>query len=235
MQLAPRGLDRLDWIEQAGRPPEGHCISRSKLKSVSNRLHRSRAELVENSEKVLYKIWMFAQANRLMLAAPRSSDRLELDQRVQFFALLESMLIHARELMLFLYARSHRDYIRAAEYLPDPALLPPKWEGWNDDMEQINARLAHLTWGQTPANVTWTVGGDLTSALMSFVKLVPKDRVINDFKTLAWGALADQSSLARLIVAPQDGSAPAVRGHRVDELLNAEPDRAAPGRQATNQ
>jgi hypothetical protein len=197
---------------------------------MRNPRHRDNVELVENSQKVLYKIWMFAQSNRLMLAAPRSSGGLDLDQRVHFFALLESMLIHATELMLFLYSPPHPNYIRAADYLPDPGQLPPKWSGWKRDMEQINNRLAHLTWGELPEPVTWTVGGSLTAVLMAFVKLVPEDRVIKDFKMLAWGALGDQSSLARLTVAPRDSSAPAVRGHRVHELLNAEPDRAAPGR-----
>lgn len=197
---------------------------------MSSPAPRDDAELIANSQKVLYKIWMFAQTNRLIHAAPSSSDDLDLDQRVQFLALLESMLIHARELMLFLHSRPHRDYIRAADYLHDPGQLPPKWSGWNRDMEQINSRLAHLVWGEAPETASWTFGGTLTAALMAFVKLVPEDRVIKDFKTLAWGALADQSGLAQLTVAPRDGSAPAVRGHRVHELLNVEPDRSAPDR-----
>jgi hypothetical protein len=197
---------------------------------MSGSCHRDNAELVANSQKVLYKIWMFAQTNRLIHAAPSSSDDLDLDQRVQFLALLESMLIHARELMMFLHSSSHRDYIRAADYLPDPGQLPPKWSGWNRDIEQINNRLAHLTWGEVPEAASWTFGGTLTGALMAFVKLVPEDRVIKDFKTLAWGALGDQSSLGQLSVAPRDGSASAVRGHRIHELLNVEPDRSAPDR-----
>jgi hypothetical protein len=179
---------------------------------------------------MLYKIWMFAQTNRLMLATPDSSNAVDLDEHVQFLALLESMLIHARELMLFLYAPPHPDYIRAADYLPDSAQLPAKWSGWNRDLAEINNRLAHLTRGQMPGSVEWTLGGRLTSALTAFVELVPEARVIKDFKSVAWGTLADQSSLVQLTVAPRDASAAPVRGHRIHELLNIDPERAAPAR-----
>jgi len=180
---------------------------------------RGNAELVENSRKVLYKVWMFAQTSRLILASPRSSDGLDLDQRIQFFALLESMLVHARELMLFLYAAPSRQYIRATDYLTDPKLLPPKWKGYNGDLDQINKGLAHLTWDDLPEPIMWTVPGNLTPALLKFVKAVPADRVIPNFKTLAAGPLSDQSSLAKLSLAPRDGTGPAVRGHRVHELF----------------
>ena len=104
---------------------------------------RSQDELVENSRKVLYKIWMFAQTNRLDLASPQTTTNVDLDDNVRFFALLESMLSHARELMLF-YANPAQNYIRAVDYLGDRSVIPPKWESYNADMRQINHELAHL-------------------------------------------------------------------------------------------
>jgi hypothetical protein len=175
--------------------------------------------LVEHSGKVLYKIWMFAQANRLLLAGPRSSEGLDLDDQIRFMAMLESMLVHARELMLFLYAKPNAKYIRAVDYLGDRSALPPTWTGYNEDLTKLNNSLAHLTYAREPDSVTWTVAGNLTPALMKFVEAVPEDVVQANFRTVAGHTLLDQSSLGRLTVAPRDGSKSPVRGYRVHELF----------------
>jgi hypothetical protein len=185
-----------------------------------HRKSRSRAELVENSGKVLYKIWMFAQTNRLVLASPRSSEGLGLDEQVQFMALLEAMLGHARELMCFLYAAPAKNYIRAVDYLPDPSVLPPtKWAGYEKDLARLNNSLTHLTYAREPESVTWTVAGNLTPPLLTFVKEVPQELVQAKFRDIAGHTLLDQSSLCRYTVAPRDGSKPPVRGYRVHELF----------------
>lgn len=180
---------------------------------------RTRAELVENSEKVLYKIWMFAQTNRLVLASPRSSEGLGLDEQIQFIALLESMLGHARELMHFLYAHPARNYIRAVDYLPDRSALPPRWPGYKQDLAKLDNSLVHLTYVRTPDHVTWTISGNLTPGLLKFVEVVPERLVQVNFRSIAGHTLLDQSSLASLTVAPRDGSKRPVRGYRVHELF----------------
>lgn len=180
---------------------------------------RSKAELVENSGKVLYKIWMFAQANRLILGSPRTSVGLSLDEQVQFIATLETMLGHARELMHFLYASPAKDYIRATDYLPDPSVLSPKWAGYKADLHRLNNSLTHLTYTKEPDSVTWTIAGNLTPVLLKFVEAVPDDRVQANFKVIAGHTLLDQSSLASLTIAPRDGSKSPVRGYRVHELF----------------
>jgi hypothetical protein len=180
---------------------------------------RPRAELVEHSGKVLYKIWMFAQANRLLLAGPRSSEGLDFDDQIRCMALLESMLGHARELMHFLYAGSANNYVRAVDYLEDRSALPPKWTDYNRDLRQLNNSLAHLTYAREPDLLTWAVAGKLTPALLKFVKAVPEDLVQANFKSIAGHTLLDQSGLGRLTVAPADGSKGPVRGYRVHELF----------------
>jgi hypothetical protein len=180
---------------------------------------RSRARLVENSAKVLYKVWMFAQTNRLILASPHTSKGLGLDEQVRFIALLEAMLGHARELMHFLYAAPARNYIRAADYFPDQSALPPKWDGYNEDLRKLNDSLTHLTFAREPESVTWSIASNLTPALLAFVKAVPEDLVQPNFRTIASHTLLDQSNLATLTVAPRDGSKGPLRGYRVHELF----------------
>jgi len=179
----------------------------------------SETELVENSRKVLYKIWMFAQTSRLINKLPRTSEGLELDEHVQGLALLESMLIHARELMHFLYFPPKGRYIRAVDYLGDQSALPPKWPRFNRDLELIDKDLAHLTYEDLGDVAEWHLRGQLTGALAAFVKAVPEDLVVHNFKAQAWGPLADQSDLASLTVATPDGSK-SVRAHRIHEILD---------------
>lgn len=176
-------------------------------------------ELVENSNDVLYKIWMFAQTNRLVLASPRSSAELALDEQIRFFALLESSLSHARELMHFLYFKPAKNYIRAVDYTPDRAALPARWAGFTKDLKQLNENLVHLTYVRAPDVVSWDFAGDLTAGLLTFVNAVPPELVQPNFRTIAGHTLLDQSSLASLRVMPSDRSASAARGHRVNELF----------------
>lgn len=152
---------------------------------------RTRTELIENSQKVLYKIWMFAQTSRLTAGA-RPSATQDLDARVTSSALLESMLIHTRELMHFLYARPSRTYIRAVDYLPDPSVIPPKWPKYNSDLVQIDKDTAHLTYDELPDPIKITAPGHLAGALMTFVDAVPEEGVQQNFKVIAWGVLADR-------------------------------------------
>jgi hypothetical protein len=146
---------------------------------------------------------------------------LGLDEQVQFMALLEAMLGHARELMHFLYAPQTKNYIRAADYLPDLSALPPKWAGYNADLAKLNNSLTHLTYATEPDPLTWTIAEHLTPALLKFVKSVPDDRVQPNFKVIAGHTLLDQSSLASLTIAPRDGSTSPVRGYRVHELFES--------------
>jgi hypothetical protein len=181
---------------------------------------RTQAELVENSRKVLYKIWMFAQTSRLTSGVSASATQ-GFDEQVVNAALIESMLINTRELMHFLYAASSRNYIRAVDYLPDPSVIPPKWPEYNTDLAQINNDTAHLTYDDLPNPITIAAPGHLAGALMAFVQAVPADRVQASFKVIAWGVLADRfSGGAELTVAPRDGSHVPVRGHRIHELFD---------------
>ena len=179
---------------------------------------RSQTELVENSQKVLRKIWMFAQTSRLINRLPHTSEGLDLDEQIQGLALLESMLIHARELMLFLYAPPKGKYIRAVDFLGDRSSLPDKWTSYPRDLELIDKDLAHLTREDVGDKIEWKVRNELTSALRAFVNTVPKELVVENFKALARGPLDDQTDRARLMVSNRDGSK-TVRAHRIHELF----------------
>jgi len=181
---------------------------------------RTQAELVGNSRKILYKIWMFAQTSRLTSGVSAAATR-GFDEQVVNAALVESMLIHTRELMHFLYARPSRNYIRAVDYLPDPSVIPPKWPEFNTDLAQIDKDTAHLTYDDLPNPITITAPGHLAGALMAFVHAAPDDRLQANFKVIAWGVLADRfSGRAELTVAPRDGSKAPVRGYRIHELFD---------------
>ncbi len=179
----------------------------------------NQADLIENSRKVLYKIWMFAQTSRLTSSFGESSAQ-DFDDEVVRAALVESMLIHTRELMHFLYAPPSRKYIRAFDYLPDPTVIPPKWPEYNRDLAQIDKDTTHLTYEDLPDPIKIAAPGHLAAALLAFVHAVPGDRVRPNFKTIAWGVLVDRFSGSGLTVTPKDGSHPPVRAYRVHELFD---------------
>lgn len=162
---------------------------------------------------------MFAQTSRLTGGASPSATQ-DFDEEVVSAALLESMLIHTRELMHFLYARPSRNYIRALDYLTDPSVIPPKWPEYNRDLAQIDKDTAHLTYDDLPNPIKITAPGHLAGALMAFVHAVPEERVQPNFKVIAWGVLADRFGGAELTVAPKDGSHAPVRGYRIHELFD---------------
>lgn len=148
---------------------------------------------------------MFAGTARLISRAPARSDGLGEDERTQVLALIESHLTNARALMRFLYptARVRPADMLAADYLRGAPPLPPAWSTFDADLKQIDQELAHLTYDRSPGAVAWEFDAALTDALVAFVKSVPAGRLLPDFKTIAWTALANQSSLATLTVAPR--------------------------------
>jgi hypothetical protein len=124
--------------------------------------------------------------------------------------------------MHFLYAPSSRNYIRAADCLPDPSVIPSKWPEYKRDLAQIDKDTAHLTYDDLPDPITIAAPGHLAGVLMAFVRAVPDDRVQANFKVIAWGVLADRfSGGAELTVAPRDGSHAPVRGYWIHELFDS--------------
>ena len=65
-------------------------------------------------------------------------------------ALVESMLIHTRELIALPLCAALAKYIRAFDYLPDPTVIPPKWPEYNRDLAQIDKDTTHLTYEDLP-------------------------------------------------------------------------------------
>lgn len=178
--------------------------------SRTARAARPNDELVANSVHLLYGIQMFAGTARLTSGAPNTPAGLNEDERVQVLALLESHMTHARTLTRFLYptGRARDTDILAEDYLQGAPPLPPPWPTFSDDLRQIDQELAHLSYERSTGVVTWAFGSALTAALRAFVELVPEHRVLPDFKVGAWTALANQSSRARLTVAPRNPESP---------------------------
>jgi hypothetical protein len=174
---------------------------------VSKKLRTARTneELVANSVHVLYAIQMFAGTGRLISAAPRTSDGISEDERVQVLALIESRLTNARALMRFLYPTggAWATDILAEDYLFGAPPLPAPWDRFDADLSQLDQELAHLTYERSTGVVNWDFGPALTAALLAFVKSVPEDRVLPGFQVEAWKALVNQSSRARLVVGPR--------------------------------
>jgi hypothetical protein len=176
-----------------------------RMSAATHRSPKTTDELVANSHHILYGIQMFAGTARLISRAPNSSDGLDEDERVQVLACIESHLTNARALMRFLYPTSgaRGTDMLAADYLDGAPPLPPPWDRFADDLKQVDQELAHLTYERSSDVVRWEFGSALSAALRAFIESVPEDRVLMDFKTLAFTALANQSSRARLTVAPR--------------------------------
>jgi hypothetical protein len=165
---------------------------------------RSPADLIANSDHLLYEIEMLAGTSRLISGSPRSSEHLAEDDRVRLHALIEARFTHARSLMRFLYPTggARPADMAAADYLADGGALPDRWDGFDEDLRRIDQELAHLTYERSSVGVEWTFFPALTSALLAFVNSVSVDRVRSDFQHRALTALLNQTALASAILAP---------------------------------
>ncbi len=167
-------------VEPTGRPRHWG--------NVSALLTPTLDELQAQSLHLLNSIQMFGGTSRL-IAGRHDSRMMEDDERITFHALIESNLIHARQLMRFLYptrGKRPRD-MAASDYLDDAGLLPT-WPNIAAQLDAIDKQLAHLTFDRA-SEYSFAISHKLRAALLKFIGSVPEARVIDGFKAAAYKAL----------------------------------------------
>lgn len=156
--------------------------------------NRSPADLVGASEHLLYEIEMLGHTARLLYGKPKGQSDYWVD-KTEYFALLESLLTHARSLMNFFHPATRRgqDNLRARDYISDWR-PPPKWEGFDQDRKRIDTEISYLSFKRPDATTGWNYGRvveGLNEMLLRFIDNVPADHVTADFEAQARAALAN--------------------------------------------
>ena len=162
-------------------------------------------ELRAQSLHLLNSIQMFGGTSRL-IAGRHDSRKMEDDERITFHALIESNLIHARQLMRFLYptrGKRRRD-MAASDYLDDDGVLST-WPHFAAQLDAIDKQLGHLTFDRA-FEYTFAISHRLRSALLTFIEKVPKARVIDGFKQAAYQALLLAGQAESDPTTPVDGA-----------------------------
>lgn len=157
------------------------------------RLQRTDEYLAANSEWLLQGILMFGHTGRLIERETRRPDEITLDERVKFFALMDSKLVHTRQLMRFLYVNdgARETDICAVDYLPDVAAQLPAWDTINRkyELSELDKEIGHLSYHRLVSHDYTTMVQKLHEILLAFVEMVPEGRVLPDFKSRALAAL----------------------------------------------
>jgi hypothetical protein len=169
--------------------------------------NRPAADLVRASEHLLYEIEMVGHTAQLLYGSPKanmqahdppgpSQDR-NSDywvDRTEYFAVLESLLTHARSLMNFFHpGRARQSDLLARDYIPDWR-APKKWPTFDKDRNRISTELSHLSFNRPTPSRPWDYGqlvGNLNVMLRQFIEDVPAAHVTADFKYQARAALAN--------------------------------------------
>lgn len=109
----------------------------------------TRDELNWSLDTLRYELWMMRGLRYYM------DTHAQPDEAVLCNAVLESFLLHVRNVHEFLYAgtlpkrkkkRNRADDIRAVHHFPDPAAWKPAQSPYLEgEIERINKRLAHMT------------------------------------------------------------------------------------------
>ena len=157
------------------------------------RSQRTDEYLAANSEWLLQGILMFGHTGRLIERETRKPDEMTLDERVGFSALMDSKLVHARQLMRFLYVNDGAwgTDICAVDYLPDVAAQLPAWDSVNRkyELREPDKEIGHLSYHRLVSHDYTAMIRQLHEILLAFIEVVPEGRVLPDFKSRALAAL----------------------------------------------
>lgn len=117
-------------------------------------------------------------------------DESEIQDELLRNAVLESFLVHARELIKFFYpGRSDPDTdVMATDFIDASATWTPSknFSYWEDEKARIDKRLAHMSYLRTTLDAEWQVNriyGDLCELRDDFLKIAGKTKLAPKFGT----------------------------------------------------
>ncbi len=145
-------------------------------------------QTVEISAAVTYEVDMLRlQGSKFWeTRAQKSTDNQDIAYRN---ALLEGFLLHARNLIHFLWGRDKQDDVLASHFFNDKRF----WENHRPQMSQfltdqllkINKRLTHLTYARLKIDQHWDmpkISKEIEQCLDKFLRSVPPERLSDSFR-----------------------------------------------------
>jgi len=161
------------------------------------------AELKLDSHHVLYEIEQLDGAVKRLAGLRASGQQApEVDEN----ALLESIAVHARALIEFVWADpelARPDDVVASDFVPEwPAIRPEMSEFLRGVKRQADKQIMHITRERSIAEAVrqWRYGkvyNELAEVLAQFVTRVPAEKVQSDFRRRAAAAIPSVRTLER--------------------------------------
>ena len=145
-------------------------------------------QTVEISEDVKYEVDMLRlQGNKFWgTRAQQPRNNQEIADRN---ALLEGFLLHARNLIHFLWGRDKQDDVLASHFFDDRRdwedHCPQMSQFLKDQRPKINKRLAHLTYARLKMDPRWDIPriqAEIERGLDKFLQSVPPERLSDSFR-----------------------------------------------------
>lgn len=134
-------------------------------------------ELSEAPKKFLYELNMFRAAVNANIGLPQSSKKI--DRNILLNATLESVLLHARNLLDFFCREPWKDDIRAFHFLPkqDALWKSSKLAYLSSIRNDINKHLSHLTYKRVAKKAEWDlvrISKEIEEAFKEFLAILPE-------------------------------------------------------------
>jgi hypothetical protein len=137
---------------------------------------------------------MLGHTARLLYGNPSAQSQYWVE-KTAYFAMVESLLTHARSLMDFLYRpRGGRSTDVFASDFIGGWRPPAKWRSFRADRDRIGREIMHLSFDRPPLKTGWNYGElvrRINDALRMFIRDVDHRNVTANFKERARAAMAD--------------------------------------------
>lgn len=141
---------------------------------------RDQKELVETSKHLAYELQMFLATTQMMIIGI-PNDQVDLKN-----AVLESFLIHLRNLIHFFYAsKPSQDDVFVQDFFEPstPMVIPAKSSTLETAQKRANKEIAHFTYTRnwkTKEDKQWVLHiltAEMTLLFIKFLKSVPKEHI----------------------------------------------------------
>jgi len=143
----------------------------------------------------LYEVEMLGHTSRLLYGTPWAQSDYWV-HKTAYFAMVESLLTHARSLMDFFHpTRGARSTdVVATDFLSKGWVPPAKWPSFDADRRRIGTEIMHLSFHRSPLKSGWNYGElvrRINEMLRPFIQDVDSRHVALDFKDRAIASLAN--------------------------------------------